>query len=94
MCCDIIIYTNTADSVKISRARSFIKSQKNLVMIFCFLFVFLYKRDNKVESPFFHRENAALQKELKKAQELLQQSQTDYENLSTKYINVSAKVRE
>ena len=60
---------------------------------FLCLFVFLYKRDNKVESPFFHRENAALQKELKKAQELLQQSQTDYENLSTKYINVSAKVR-
>ena len=47
-----------------------------------------------MESPFFHRENATLQKELKKAQELLQQSQTDYENLSTKYINVSAKVRE
>ena len=46
-----------------------------------------------MESPFFHRENAALQKELKKAQELLEQSQSDYESLSMKYINVSAKVR-
>ena len=41
MCCDIIIYTNTADSVKISLARSFIKSQKNLVMIFCFFCLFV-----------------------------------------------------
>ena len=61
--------------------------------MFLCLFFFPKKRDNKVESPFFHRENAALQKELKKAQELLEQSQSDYESLSTKYINVSAKVR-
>ena len=73
----------------------YLEFSKRITSVYVFVFACFFpkKRDNKVESPFFHRENAALQKELKKAQELLEQSQSDYESLSTKYINVSAKVR-
>ena len=39
-----------------------------------------------------HSENAGLKRELERAQELLQQSQNDCQELSTKYINVSEKV--
>ena len=39
-----------------------------------------------------HDENAGLQRELERAQELLQRSQNDCQDLSTKYISVSEKV--
>ena len=41
----------------------------------------------------FSRENDLLRRELEKAQELVKQSQRDCQDLSSKYITVSAKVR-